>query len=73
MISFWQQLRTRKIVQWALAYLAGHGEKGAQRVTGPELAMLAGILVIAAGHGVSCENASPHLLRRRELGSDRQP
>jgi hypothetical protein len=23
MISFWQQLRTRKIVQWALAYLAG--------------------------------------------------
>lgn len=90
MISFWQKLRTRKIVQWALAYLAGawlvlqllsllaqpfawpdlvlraavvllavgffgtlviawyHGEKGAQRVTGPELAMIAGILVIAA-------------------------
>ena len=80
--SLWERLRTRKIAQWALAYLAGawlllqvldllaqpfawpalvlraatvlrgigfvaalivawyHGEKGAQRVTAPELVMM---------------------------------
>ena len=83
------RLRERKLVQWALAYLAGawlalqllgllrdqmgwpaatfriglvllavgflatlvlawyHGERGAQRVSGPELVMIGGILVIA--------------------------
>lgn len=85
----WEELKARKIVQWALAYLAGafaalelldilaanfawpsivtrgaiillgfgffvalvlawyHGEKGRQRVSGPELLMVAGILVVA--------------------------
>jgi len=85
----WRALRQRKLVQWALAYLAGawvvfqltaelstqfgwpeafgrgvaillafgflvtlvlawyHGEKGRQRVSGPELLMVAGILLIA--------------------------
>lgn len=88
-MSALQELKRRKIVQWALAYLAGawvvlqladilgdqfgwptvvlrgttillgfgffialvlawyHGEKGRQRVSGPELLMLAGILVVA--------------------------
>jgi hypothetical protein len=88
MIPF-QPLKDRKLVQWALAYMAGawallqvadlvgdrfgwpdlwlgllivllavgflaalvlawyHGEKGRQRVSGPELLMLAGILVVA--------------------------
>lgn len=87
--SFWDRLRRRKLVQWAVAYVAGawallqvvdlvgdhfawpaavlrgaivviavgflavvvlawyHGERGAQRVTSIELAMLAGIMVIA--------------------------
>ncbi|HEX8696260.1 MAG TPA: tetratricopeptide repeat protein [Longimicrobium sp.] len=86
-----QRLRERKLVQWALAYLAGawlalqlfgavrdsfgwspaagrvlivllvlglfvtlvlawyHGEQGHQRVSGPELLMLAALLVIAGG------------------------
>lgn len=86
-----QELKERKLVQWALVYLAGawlllqvldllaenfnwptrveqiatvllavgflaalvlawfHGEKGAQRVSGVEVGMLAGILVIAGG------------------------
>ncbi|HEV2125126.1 MAG TPA: hypothetical protein VGW38_20440, partial [Chloroflexota bacterium] len=86
---FHQRLKERKLVQWALAYLAGawvllqvagelrdtfawppvivraltvllavgflaalvlawyHGEKGHQRVSGVELLMLTGILVIA--------------------------
>ena len=89
MISL-SRIKERKLVQWALAYLAGawlvlqvldlmvdnfgwpagifriastvlaigllaalviawyHGEKGAQRVTGMEIGMLAGILVLAA-------------------------
>jgi hypothetical protein len=87
--SLLQRLKERKLVQWALAYLAGawvlyevtatvgghwsvpdvsfrglfvilaigffvtlvlawyHGEKGRQRVSGPELLMVAGLLVIA--------------------------
>lgn len=86
-----QRLKERKLVQWAVAYLAGawvlfevsdvvggrfgvpdvalqalfvvlafgffatmvlawyHGEKGRQRVSGPELLMIASLLVIAAG------------------------
>lgn len=86
-----EELKKRKLVQWALAYLAGawvvlqlldilaepwgigsglllaaqillgfgffatlvlawyHGEQGRQRASGPELLMLAGILVIAGG------------------------
>jgi TolB-like protein len=85
----WQELKRRKIVQWALAYLAGawlavealdllgeawgmppalvriahvalafgffvvlvlawyHGEQGRQRVSGPELLMVAALLLIA--------------------------
>ncbi len=92
--SLFQRLRERKLVQWALAYLAGawvlveasnlvverfhwsevigqaviilavmgffvalvlawyHGEKGRQRVSGPELLMIALLLVIA-GTGLS--------------------
>lgn len=88
-IPSWEELKARKIVQWALAYLAGafaalelldilaanfawpavvtrgaiillgfgffvalvvawyHGEKGRQRVSGPELLMVAGILAVA--------------------------
>lgn len=88
---FLQRLKERKLVQWALAYLAGawvlyevtatvgghwalpdlffrglfvvifvgffitlilawyHGEKGRQRVSGPELLMVATLLVIAGG------------------------
>ena len=87
--SLLQRLKERKLVQWALAYLAGawviyegtgtafetwdipallvrsihvlliigffitlilawyHGEKGRQRVSGPELLMVAGVLVVA--------------------------
>jgi pimeloyl-ACP methyl ester carboxylesterase len=87
--SLLQQLKERKLVQWALAYLAGafvvfqlldalseplglsntvqrailvivgigffitlilawyHGEKGRQRVSGPELLMVAALLVVA--------------------------
>jgi len=90
MPSLLQRLKERKLVQWALAYLAGvwavmeasayvgeqfhwpdvigqvitvvamvgffvtlvlawyHGEKGRQRVSGPELLMVAALLVIAA-------------------------
>jgi TolB-like protein/Flp pilus assembly protein TadD len=90
MIPLLDRLRERKLVQWALAYLAGawllfqvlhtlsqtygwpsalmrsvpvllaigllvalvlawyHGEKGRQRVSGPELLMLSGILVVGA-------------------------
>jgi TolB-like protein/tetratricopeptide (TPR) repeat protein len=89
--GFLRRLRERKLVQWALAYLAGawlvlqlfgelresfgwsaaagrvviillvlglfvalvlawyHGEQGRQRVSGPELLMLAALFVIAAG------------------------
>jgi TolB-like protein len=89
--SLLQRLKERKIVQWALAYLAGafvvfqavevmaepwsispavqrgihilllvglfitlilawyHGEKGRQRVSGPELLMVAALLVVAGG------------------------
>lgn len=89
MQAVWQRLRERKLVQWALAYLAGawllfqvaslvgqtfgwprtllrifvallavgfvgalilawyHGEKGRQRASGPELVMMAALLVIA--------------------------
>ena len=89
--SLLQRLKERKLVQWALAYLAGawvlfevtdavggrwnlpdvffqglfvvlvigffvtlvlawyHGEKGRQRVSGPELLMVAALLVIAGG------------------------
>jgi TolB-like protein len=89
--SFLQRLKERKLVQWALAYLAGafvifqlldaletplgltatlqqailliigigffltlvlawyHGEKGRQRVSGPELLMIALLLVITGG------------------------
>lgn len=88
-MTVWDELKRRKIVQWALAYLGGawvalqfvdilgsqfgwpawiqqavtillafgffvalvlawyHGEKGRQRVSGPELLMVAGILVVA--------------------------
>ena len=91
MASFHQRLKDRKLVQWAIAYLAGawvvyevsstigghwglpdgffralfvvlgvgfagtlvlawyHGEKGRQRVSGPELLMLTALFVIAAG------------------------
>lgn len=91
MVSFLDTLRDRRLVQWALAYLAGawlvlqvldvladvwglsvavqqgiqlflgagflvalvlawyHGEKGRQRVSGPELLMIAALLVIAGG------------------------
>jgi TolB-like protein/Flp pilus assembly protein TadD len=91
MMPAWADLKKRKIVQWALAYLAGawvvlqlldvvaepwgigsglllaaqiilafgflatlvlawyHGEQGRQRVSGPELLMLAALLVIAGG------------------------
>ena len=90
MPSLLQRLKERKLVQWALAYLAGvwavmeasgyvgeqfhwpdvigqvitvvamvgffvtlvlawyHGEKGRQRVSGPELLMVAALLVVAA-------------------------
>jgi serine/threonine-protein kinase len=90
-LSLLQRLKERKLVQWALAYLAGaffiytgldparetwgipeslirgihilliagffitlvlawyHGEKGRQRVSGPELLMVAALLVIAGG------------------------
>ena len=89
--SLFQRLKERKLVQWALAYLAGafvvfqgvevmaepwsispalqraihvlllvglcvtlvlawyHGEKGRQRASGPELLMVAALLVIAGG------------------------
>jgi serine/threonine-protein kinase len=89
--SLLQRLKERKLVQWAIAYLAGawvlveastlivdqfhwpeviaqavtvlafigfcvvlvlawyHGEKGRQRVSGPELLMVAALLVIAGG------------------------
>ncbi len=89
--SLLQRLKERKLIQWALAYLAGawalveasnlvvdqfhwpevvgqvvtvaaffgffvalvvawyHGEKGRQRVSGPELLMVAALLVIAGG------------------------
>lgn len=89
MSRFWKRLRERKMVQWALAYLAGvwlvvqivdvfgqnlgwpgwifrsavaalavgflaamvvawyHGERGRQRMSGVELALLAGILAMA--------------------------
>lgn len=92
--SVFQRLKERKLVQWALAYLAGafvvfqavdalesalgltptvqrailvivgvgffialvfawyHGEKGRQRVSGPELLMVAALLVVA-GTGLS--------------------
>jgi len=92
--SFWSRLRERKLVQWALAYLAGawavlevlgyvgdqfgwpalvgqvlvvsalsglfivlvlawfHGEKGRQRVSGPELVLVVAILM-AAGAAAS--------------------
>jgi TolB-like protein/Flp pilus assembly protein TadD len=88
-MSFWTSLKERKLVQWALAYLACawvflqaitllgatygwpvglmravpillavgflaalvlawyHGERGRQRVSGPELLMLAGIFILA--------------------------
>lgn len=88
-MSSWGELKRRKIVQWALAYLAGawlmlqlldvlanqfgslgtlqrgvtvllaigfpialvlawyHGEKGRQRVSGPELLMVTALLVVA--------------------------
>ncbi|HUE77832.1 MAG TPA: hypothetical protein VMM83_07820 [Longimicrobiales bacterium] len=88
-MSSWDELKRRKIVQWALAYLAGawlmlqlldvlanqfgslgtlqrgitvalavgfpialvlawyHGEKGRQRVSGPELLMVTALLVVA--------------------------
>jgi TolB-like protein/tetratricopeptide (TPR) repeat protein len=90
-LPFFQRLKERKLVQWALAYLAGawvlvesanlvverfhwpevigqgvivlalfgflvtvvlawyHGEKGRQRVSGPELLMVAALLVMAGG------------------------
>ncbi len=105
----WQELKRRKIVQWALAYLAGawllaevaghladtwslpaaliqglhvvlaaglvaalvlawyHGEQGRQRVSGPELLMLAGIfltagvVVAALGGDTASEAAEPRL------------
>ncbi len=89
MTSVWERIRQRKLVQWAIAYLAGawvvfqlvaelggrwswpaglqraidvmlvagfsitlvlawyHGEKGRQRVSGPELLMVAALLVLA--------------------------
>jgi len=92
MTTVWRRLRRRKLVQWALAYIAAtfaliqvldvvadsyqwsrgamhvvfgllllgfvvtlvlawyHGEKGAQRVTGPELLLIA--LVLAVGGGL---------------------
>ncbi len=92
--SFLQDLKERKLVQWAIAYLAGawvvfevsdavggrwglpdvvyqglfillvvgffvtmvltwyHGEKGRQRVSGPELMMIA-LLLVLAGTGMS--------------------
>jgi adenylate cyclase len=100
MLSF-QQLKDRKVVQWALAYLAGawallqvtdlvgdrfgwpdlwlrllivslavgfpaalvlawyHGEKGRQRVSGPELLMLTGILVVAGSAVMVVGRGSP--------------
>jgi len=103
--SLLQRLKERKLVQWALAYLAGvwvlaeaadvvggrwnlpdtlyqgffillaagffitlvlawyHGEKGRQRVSGPELLMITVLLVIA-GTGLS-------LLRRTDAEPDR--
>ncbi len=93
-MSFWSDLKERKLVQWAIAYLAGawvlfevsdavggrwglpdviyqglfillvfgffvvlvlawyHGEKGRQRVSGPELMILATLLFVA-GLGLS--------------------
>jgi adenylate cyclase len=93
-MTFWRSLKERKLVQWALAYLAGawvllqlvtllgttyawpagllravpvllavgfvatlvvawyHGEKGLQRVSGPELLML-GTLLLTAGVAVA--------------------
>ncbi len=89
MTSDWERMKQRKLVQWAVAYLAGawvvfqlvaelggrwswpaglqraidvmlvagfsitlvlawyHGEKGRQRVSGPELLMVAALLVLA--------------------------
>jgi TolB-like protein len=91
MHAFWARLKQRKLVQWALAYLAGawlllqvlhllgetyawppplmraipvllgfgllgtlvvawyHGERGRQRVSGPELLLLGALLVVAGG------------------------
>ncbi len=107
--SLLQRLKERKLVQWALAYLAGawviyegtgtavetwdvpvllvrsvhvllvvgffvtlvlawyHGEKGHQRVSGPELLLLAALLVLA-GVGLSALGPGPE---DREPGLDR--
>jgi serine/threonine-protein kinase len=102
MASVFQRLRQRKIVEWAIAYVAGawlllellgfvaenfawptgivrgatvflgigflvtlvlawyHGEKGQQRVTGPELLIVAGLLLVAgAAAAYVSRDASP--------------
>jgi TolB-like protein/Tfp pilus assembly protein PilF len=103
-----QRLKERKLVQWALAYLAGvfvvfqavevmaepwgispalqravhialvfglfitlvlawyHGEKGRQRVSGPELLMVAGLLVVA-GVALSMVQGAEEALEPLEL------
>ncbi len=119
-IPSWEELKARKIVQWALAYLAGafaalelldilaanfawppvitrgaiillgfgffvalvvawyHGEKGRQRVSGPELLMVAGILAVA-GAAIAMVGEEPEAANRTvangttDLGLPTQP
>jgi TolB-like protein/tetratricopeptide (TPR) repeat protein len=108
MDEMWRRLRSRRAVQWIVAYLAGawvvvqvihllgeqfgvsitvlrsvtailavgvlaalvlawyHGEKGTQRATGPELLMLAGILVIAGSSVALVRNAPSQVAARDE-------
>jgi TolB-like protein len=108
--SFLRRLKERKLVQWALAYLAGafvvfqlldalegplgltvpvqravlavvgigffltlvlawyHGEKGRQRVSGPELMMIA-ILLVIAGMGLSLLRGREEVLEPTETAS----
>ncbi|MBA3969442.1 MAG: tetratricopeptide repeat protein [Gemmatimonadetes bacterium] len=119
MTSFFDRLKERKLVQWALAYLAGawvllqvfgelrdtfawppvivqvitvvlgvgffaalvlawyHGEKGQQRVSGPELLMLSALLVLAGVAvvivGGNSAPTMPHASQSSTAGSAAMP
>ena len=121
-MSAWEELKRRKLVQWALAYLAGawvalqlgsilaaqfgwpggvergitvllafglpltlvlawyHGEQGRQRVSGPELLMLAALLVVAGaavafvrgdGEPTAADAVQPDAIRAADSISER--